>query len=100
MRRTFIGRMRSFDDGRPEARHLYAAADHDPDSGLPCGTAVAASTLDDLLRILVENGRIMGRPDFEPPKIVECPGRSGREPRIYEALSLDEGEQVRRRLRL
>lgn len=97
----FIGRQRHYDtDGRPERGFHYVALDDDPDTEIPCGVPVGATEIENLILILEATGRLRGRPDFEPPKVVECPGRSGFEPRVYEALSTDEIEWVRQRLRM
>lgn len=100
-KRLFIGRMRQYDtDGRPEPHFIYVALDDDPATASPCGVPVGATEIENLIRVLESTSRLSGRPLFEPPKVVECPGRSGFEPRVYEALSIDEIDWVRRRLRL
>lgn len=99
--RLFIGRMRQYDtDGTLEQHFIYVALNDDPASVAPCGVAVGATELENLILVLETTNRIKGRPNFEPPKVIECPGRSGFIDRVYEALSLDEIEQVRQRLRL
>lgn len=99
--RLFIGRARHYDDdGKPEAQHFYVALADNPETNAPCEVCIGTYELAELLDLVIHLDKVRKRPLFEPPSVVECPGRSGFEPRLYEALTLDEIEYVRKRLRL